>query len=463
MRELRPGRSEAARVAALLGTLMVAGCATNVPQNVSVNPGSSASVEVRYLAPPARKSGLYALVERAAAGSPWQLRAIAEQPQPRTSTQQEWLFVTLDGRQVSPAYEQMVNPQAPFNCALIQKAPPELAYEPCGVTALSRVNASATAARNVVSAVVTLGLASGSNREVDVAAVTDVLRDTGLMDGLARLSAAQARLNKQSSDYEAARRRSVDAAVKSLTLRLRVEDDSGLLPAGQSPQPLLDRVQRRAVAAPVSVSPLPAIGSVDERVAALQAQADAWARAREALPVQTRVTLGCGASKWRQFDITLRCPADIPPGTQDVEIVAAVSQYDAPAVRPRLELKDKQLTARTDERGLWWSNQTDAYLEVREVSCYVQSEVITRKLTPAEYIPLAPRSDSRQPENWSDFCGSAAGERLKPGLVTAQQLAGKSLRFGLAVKYRKSGDATDRTLFQPQRSYPLLDLVKATM
>ena len=74
---------------------------------------------------------------------------------------------------------------------------------------------------------------------------------------------------------------------------------------------------------------------------------------------------------------------------------------------------DDALQIRVDGRELQFVNRSSVYLEVREVSCYVDGEIGTRRWSSVEdQLSLPPMGQLKHPIRQSDVCRDAAACKL---------------------------------------------------
>lgn len=448
----------------MLSTIFAAGCAGNSPVNVGGVQGESPLL-IGYRVPNERGQGFYALLEPAS--SEWKiLRFGTELPQ-RTAEAQEILFISHNGRWVQPAYD-YAEKHAYFSCSALSKEPQSAVqgvstYGPCGASRFAAVNLAATAGRTVIAVPLTFGLAVGTNRTVDVAAVQAALKSTGLLYQVERARTGQQRARAAVENYARASAEIGRQAIKLLAFEQQIVDESGFYNRTAEPLNRLVLVQQPVLG--MSMAGLPAIHADADEFSAAYLQFEQRINASTAkLPESYELELQCGATQSGAFAVKLDCAprvrwSDIKQG-QKVALTARILKVAPRELAPSFAHGDDALQIRVDGRELQLVNRSSVYLEVREVSCYVDGEIGTRRWGSVEdQLSLPPMGQLKHPIRQSDVCRDAAARKLQLPALRLEDIKGRSLRFGIAVKYRRAGETVDRTLFQ-ERSLPLDALVR---
>lgn len=448
-------------------SLGLAGCASNQPMKVTEG-GEAAGLSIGYQAPDRRGAGYYGLLQPE--GSGWSLVGLGTEPPQRTRADQEILFVSQDLKLAQPAFVDKAGEHA-FNCAAGPQAVPAgvpglASYSACGSTRFASTMASATVARNILAVLPTV-VTAGTSRSLDRPAVEEALRLSGLMPQLRRVAAAREALDRSLAaltQAELALGRRAEAEVR---YDYFVADRSGLF---GRPDPALDRLVQ--VSLPnLATSWRDEIGQLSGQTTSADALAAAYAglaarisSATAALPQTFAVKLQCGATQHGVFALALTCPpqaawSDIVAGRK-VPLVVEVLTATPRRLQPKFLYADDALQVQVEGNGLQLTNRTASFIEVREVSCYVDNEITTRRWTrDGDTLTLPPNGQLKPALSRNEVCGDAALRKLQLQALRVTELKGRALRFGVAVKYRRAGEAVDRTLYQ-QRDYPLEALVR---
>jgi len=468
----------------LAAPMLLAGCAGNVPVRVApaASDASASSASTLggpaiggYRAPAERGAGFYAMLQPAGAG--WQIVRFGSTLPDRTDATQEILFVSQDGQWVQPAFSDE-RKQVYFGCSPLAKDPAPVtprgggaalpAYEPCGSSRFSTVNVGATAARTLLAVPLTLGMGVGTNRTIDVAAVRQALDATQLLAAVAR-----ARESDQQLRYAQAQRQQAVAelgrkARAALAFDQRVTDDSGFYVREiVFPERWVDVRNLDAAAT--------ALSAANSALPSTAASPADWYGPRDALTKQVQeataaaadgfaLGLKCGPLKSGPYSMRLSCPetvrgSELSAGRK-VPLDVLVQSYEPGDLSPAYANADNTLRIHAEGAEVQLENLTGAYLEVRELSCYAEGEIFTRRWAANDSLTLPPQSQLKPPLQRAEVCRDAVAAKLRLGALRAADVQGQSLRFGFAVKYRKAGETADRTLFL-QRSYRLDALIRA--
>lgn len=447
-----------AAVSVPLCAALLAGCAGNAPVKVTGH-GSASALTVGYRVPNERGPGHYALLEPA--GEHWRVLRLAGDLPARSDDKQEILFISRDRQWVQPAYDYAMK-HAYFNCMAFAKgqqsdAQGVAAYSPCGASRFAKVDVVGTAGLNAFAVPLTLGLGVGTNRVVDTAAVQAALASTGLLGQLERAQAARQRADRALAQLARAAADLGSQASASLVFEERVVDESGFFNRTDEKFGRLVRLRQPDPAEPYRTELLrlakASYADADQFAKAYEAVEQRINALAEALQDAYALDLQCGAQRLGPFSVQLECPSSVPWSAisrgQKVTLLVKVLNAAPRTLAPSLVYGDESLQVRVDDREVQLENRTSVYVEVREVSCYVAGEISTRRWTVAgEYLTLPPRSQLKPALAQSELCRDAAERKLQLPPLRMADVKGRSLRFGIAVKYRRAGEAVDRTLFQ---------------
>lgn len=449
--------------------VLLIGCADNAPVKVREVDGGP-SLEIGYRVPEERGPGFYALLEPVA--NEWKvLRFGTELPQ-RTDEAQEILFITPDGSWVQPAYGYAFKKHAYFGCAVIAKkvqseVPNVRTYGPCDGSRFATVNVASTAAAQAFLLPISLGLYAGTNRVVDVTAIQAALKSTELLLHARRAVAAQRRVEVAIKKLNHAASELGGRASKSIVFDERVIDESGFfnrpgdkfgrLVRLQQPNPS-ESYKTELTRMPLSYSDAiqyaAAYEDLEQRIVSATAK----------LPESYVLDLQCGNSQSGSFAVKLECVPQVRwsdiARNQKVALTARILKVTPRALAPTFMHADDTLQVRVDRREIQLVNRSAVYLDVLEVSCYTDDEISTKRWgAEGGHLTLPPNGQLKQPLQQSEVCQGSTAGKLELPTLRFEDVKGRNLRFGIAVKFRRGGEAVDRTLFQ-QRALPLDALVR---
>lgn len=454
----------AATAATAAASALLAGCAGNKPVSVAT-PAGAPPLSIGYRIPPQRGPGYHVLLQPQ--GAAWQVLRFGTDKPARTQDSQEILFISRDGRWVQPAFD-YAEQHTYFSCSALAKDPALTTYSPCGASRFATVNMGATAARTVLAVPLTMGMATGTNRTVDTAAVQAATESLGLLDQVRRARAAQQQADEALAAHAGAAADLARRARAELALDVRVSDASGFYTRGPEPLGRLVQVSAPDIAGPAKaeLSRIPAQqADAEQFIAAYDAWTQKLKAATAALPDSYALRLQCAGVQSGPFAARLSCDsqarwADIQRGVRPV-VQAEVLTLRPGVLSPSHAHADDTLQIRLEAQKLQLINRSAHYLEVREVSCYVEDEITSRRWggNGSDVLTLPPQGQLKAPLRQDELCRDAAAARLQLGPVRLQDVKGRTLRFGMAVKFRRAGESTDRTLYQV-RSLPLESLVR---
>jgi hypothetical protein len=464
-------RTLLAFIGIVLSVSLLAGCAGNAPVKVNGVDGT-APMSVGYRIPKERGQGFYALLEPVADG--WKVVRFGTETPQRTDESQEVLFVTRDGRWVQPAYD--YSEKHPyFGCMALSKRAQSSdrnvsAYGPCGGSRFASVNLAATAGRTALAIPLTWGLAVGTNREVDVTAVNAALKATGLLEQVERANTAQQRVDAAIADLARTATELGRRARSSISYDERIIDESGFfnrtgehlgnLVRVQQPDPVA--VQKAELARiPTSYA------DVNQFLSTYQNLAQRIDTSAATLDESYALNLQCDTAQLGPFSLKLDCPSQVRwadiSRAQKVPLTVKVLTVAPRGLSPAFTHSDDTLQVLVGGREFQLLNKSPSYLEIREVSCYADGEISTRRWgSGSDQLTLPPNSQLKPPMQQSDVCRDSAGRKLQLPPVRIGDVKGRSLRFGIAVKFRRAGESVDRTIFQ-ERALPLEVLVRGSI
>lgn len=206
--------------------------------------------------------------------------------------------------------------------------------------------------------------------------------------------------------------------------------------------------------------------SAEQYVFRYKIEASLISDAARTLPNDFSIRPVCPQTTSGGYAVAVKCPENIR--WRDVEsgkkasLKIEIISYTPGTIYPEFLLADKALDIKVSKGVIQLTNLTADYLEIREITCYVNSELTTKKWGLGDYITLPPQSELKSALKRDDICRDSVAQMLRLSAVRLRDVIGKNLKFGVAVKYRRVGESSDHTLYQ-QRSYPLERLVKDTL
>jgi hypothetical protein len=146
------------------------------------------NLRINYFFTSISKSGYYILLTY---NNQWEIEKIDDKKITRNNEKQEVLFLNDDMTEIGPIFEETA-PRAgnTFECSVFG----EEVYNPCNSN-LMTTNIGKSIAKNVFSAALTFGLASGSHKSIDSDKIKKIINDTNLMSKIDEARIIQAKMN----------------------------------------------------------------------------------------------------------------------------------------------------------------------------------------------------------------------------------------------------------------------------
>lgn len=437
----------------LFASFLLPACGTNKisQENLQIKNGASTPYKIGYTQ--IRGDGYYFLLEKTKDDSHWRVIEINRKPIARISDDQEILFISKDGELVQPAYNYKYDGSHVFSCMALGKSMPAR-YTPCDATRFVSIQAASTVARNIVYAPISLGLLSGSNRVIDVSAISGALQDTDLLHLIAKINSSQNRLQLKFGGIQASGdelRHKIKWAIK---VSQKTIDNSGFLrePIDYGSYYAVDPIRHsppfnsaKFTELPEKFSsPIEMISAINKKIEEIDAYIE------HGLP--KFFTLSCPQKQVKNFNITFDCLGqhEIKPVLEgrSLMFLAKIDSYSPGFLLPKYISENKAVQFSVENNYLRISNKTNDYLAVTEISCYVEDDIKTRKWANGSYLSLPPYSKLKDFDGISltGLCASIYGKTDFQTIVI-DKLKSKKINFGIAIKYRKTGDSADQTFF----------------
>jgi hypothetical protein len=97
-------------------------------------------------------------------------------------------------------------------------------------------------------------------------------------------------------------------------------------------------------------------------------------------------------------------------------------------------------------------NKSNSFLEIQELSCYVDNEISTKIAPSTSYRSLPPQAEFKTPVTMGEFCFGLASQKLAiEPIASFRAASGRFIEFGVAIKYRKGSDSNYTTLFKKSK------------
>jgi hypothetical protein len=164
----------------LFFSVYLLGCASSTPKQISVNSegGFEHKITIGYKKFEGAVVGYYLLIENL--GNQWVIKRISERPiVGRDNTQQEVLYINKELTYLQPFFEKVEH----FNGVTFECSPlfdDKKSYTPCNSN-LMKVNVGMSIGKNIISAVTTFGLASGSHKAIDREKIASIVQQTNML------------------------------------------------------------------------------------------------------------------------------------------------------------------------------------------------------------------------------------------------------------------------------------------
>lgn len=190
--------------------------------------------------------------------------------------------------------------------------------------------------------------------------------------------------------------------------------------------------------------------------AALMAEID---NKKKAYLATQQFNLSCG-NQFNQgpYNGFITCPANVRAykGRLTPKVTVTLTSLSIGLRFPEYKAADKRLKATITNGQLYLANLTDKYMEIRSVAVYGGKEIQENEFE----ISLSPYMMNKEPISLERF--ASYNKDLKKLFtfkkVRRQDVSGRKVKFGLAVKYRVGSGGNFET-FHSTRDVPLVSLV----
>jgi hypothetical protein len=304
----------------------------------------------------------------------------------------------------------------------------------------------ASAARNTVALITTLGLASGIDYAVDIEHVSAVLKDQQLMDKIKRYRVLLAAARAAEADV-----RREDRALQSAAKpAIRVVNQTGFATPVVLPESLDYSFAREvAMGLPATLDL-----TTPDPFGAMQTLLDA----RKAALLSNRTYRVSCPRTFSQgtFRGTLSCSSDVTErdGTLTPQVVVTLESISEGLRFPDYEGRDKNLAVSAADNALVVANLTTQYLEVQSIAIYGGKDIQENPIV----LSLAPEASNREPIPLRNLASDAILRRFRFDGVRKADLQRRE-HFAIAVKYRL-GDGDNFKTFLGGKDVLLADVVR---
>lgn len=363
-------------------------------------------------------------------------------------TQEEVLVYVPRLRVLMPAYERNeynVSTNT-FPCTLI-KNPSKDTYHPCGTgSRLVKSDALISAARSVVGGALTFGLGAGVDYKTDIDAIQALAEEVGMLSLAEQYLKLKSFVETSNADIA---KDDVRLGVNA-DLKLKINNQTGFKTPPVSLNQLGMTFKREAsLSLPLAVVMTDA-SPFERMTKELQKTRDLRWSERE-------FSVRCAASVQNiSFDSEVKCPQTVKMDGGKISPLVTVTLSAASfGIRyPTLHASDKKLAIQILDGLLTFTNLTDRYLEIKSIAIYAGKDIREN----VEDLSIPPQAQNQNPIVVSALTSKQMDETFKFDHTTRGALAGKSSRFGVAVKYR-SGDGGNFETLLYSRQVDVLSLI----
>jgi len=166
------------------------GCSNSTTQisTIKLQNGRLQKIEIGYRNN-RHYDGYYATIEKDL--DSWKLKQISEKYLSRNKSNQEILYTNQNIDFIQPSFDNVRYYRGgTFECGAFAD---NKGYTPCNSN-LMKINIGKSVAKNMIAAVLTLGLASGTHKSVDKNKITKIIKETDLIDYIRKAKKLQIKL-----------------------------------------------------------------------------------------------------------------------------------------------------------------------------------------------------------------------------------------------------------------------------
>lgn len=321
-------------------------------------------------------------------------------------------------------------------------------YHPCG-TGSRFVSASAgnSLGRNLFAIPLTWGLGVGVDYAVNTDAIVQTVRDLSierLAKRMTETNTLAAALNSKLGIE--------DGDIKSkIAPDYVVTNNTGFsLPALNSKNSQFTLLRTDKIDAPKSIQYSGDDLAFNQVEQTMQEQYDAIRAERRynvKCPADIRVNGFAGRISCPQ-QFTYRMPSDT------IQIKVAIDSLSVGTKFPSLSMNDKNISVSVNNGTIYVQNATNSYIEIQSISIYGGKEVRENSINSS----LSPQSSNKSPYYVANLGGDLITKMFTFNNVKLGDIRGKSIDFGIAIKYRVGNGSNFESLYV-KRKFDVASLI----
>jgi len=373
------------------------GCATSTPRQISVKTegGIEHNVIIGYRDQSSLPSGYHVLIEEGNSG--WFINKISEKPiLNRQNSKQEILYINEALNYVQPYFEKVeVFNGITFECTPLLDD--KRSYTPCN-SRLMTVNVGMSIGKNIISAVTTLGLASGTHKAIDTEKISNIIQQTNLITKI--------REYQQHCDTS---KQNALSFMDKIVVFPQIVDKSGFYSDDKIVN--INKKINSSLDCPIDLNKIEYLVSINL--------------------VETKFK-----AKIEPSSYVLRYNAE---GYQ-LKPVVTIHARDFVGIYPPYTHEDEYLRIEFDGKLIRFINKTNRYVKIKSITVYYNKDVFnietSRELPPESFnnYPLVTSDNIQQNSNYFNLTVETAKKTF--------------LSFGFAIKYTLVEQNIDRTLYK---------------
>ncbi len=353
---------------------------------------------------------------------------------------QEVLIFSSSYRAMFPAYFSAIrykNRKNLFVCYLFFEVVHRSLYHPCGSgSKFASIHVQSTVFQNITG-IPTVAATLGTTYSVDSNLLAEVAKEQRLI----QLSNALQDLHSHAEKMEEEVLIYDRELLKKVAPRLQVVNKTGF----GRPDFKVDRLSLSVSRAESLSFDVPERFLLGDRTKLFYAHRDKLSRLKESYFAEERFVLSCDRNvRDGIYNGVLSCP-DFVNKTEEgfsPEISLTWASVSLGLLYPGLSGSNKDLNVRIQNGKLQLENLTKGYLEISSIALYGGAEIQENKIKRS----LAPFGTFKKPMAISRFSNSEIRTLFTYDAVTFEDIRGKYLPFGIAIKYRSGNSGNFETL-----------------
>lgn len=457
---------------AIVAILALGACTTIKPTstNIKTADGNSSTINLGGYRSKLPNTGYYTLLEKSTGQTEWSIKKFGTTPIRRTSSDQEVLYISDLAEWAQPAYDYGNATDNPyFNCMALKADGNN--YSPCGASKFATVSEASTAFRNAIFIPLSMGAMAGTNRIINTPAISEALQQTGLIDQIKRINEARTETVRalNAADGTVSQRiASTLADARSLPVEATVINETGF------PAPSMSNWANRInflASNPASNTRIKNMFNISglfdsprEMIEMLDQTRQKIKAAIESKSEAATINISCPDTTIGHLNAKFNCPEHIDTTSVEqkspIPLKVIYASYNAGKTIPEISPHDKSINVSTKGGMIQIENTTSDFVEIHDVTCYVNNRSETKSWQVNNYLVLPPKSKLLEKDaiKLSAICAPIE-DPLNFNRITLPMLTNRTVTFGIAVRYRKAGEATDHTLVDT-KTFSVLELVR---